>query len=38
MIFIMILVTDPMQIRLGFLAIRNRGASFSNFPFVNTGN
>ena len=35
---IMILVTYPMPIRLGVLAIRNRGAYFSNFPFVNTGN
>ena len=29
---IMILVTYPMPIRVGVLAIRNRGASFSNFP------
>ena len=35
---IMMLVTDPMAIRLCFLAIRNRGVSFSNFAFANTGN
>ena len=28
---ILILVTDPMPIRLGVLTIKNRGASFSNF-------
>ena len=33
---VMILVTHPIPIRLGVLAIRNRGASFSNFSFVNT--
>ena len=30
-IMILILVTDPMPIRLGVLTIKNRGASFSNF-------
>ena len=35
---VMILVTDPMSIRLGVLTIRNRGTSVLNFPFVNAGN
>lgn len=35
-IMVLILVYDPMSIRLGVVAICNRVASFSNFLFVNT--
>ena len=36
LIMVLVLVNDPMSITLGVVAICNRVASFSNFPFVNT--